>query len=547
MKALALLTVIAAALVIAPSARAWSPIDGSRPVWCGPAPYSMNNAGSADLGGMSEAEVRRGMDAWTTVACSGLRTNYRGQVPNTPGSYEGTSTIGWIESGWRHDARAIGVTGPSWSFGGGEACIQEADMELNGFNYTWITGSGRGSSVNTFSIVLHEGGHYYGIGHSSDPGAAMYGAYSGGISSITGDDEDAICSLYPGTGVDCTTTGCPAGFECVGGSCEAIVGDGMFCSPCSSNDECGGEADLCVGYPDGARYCGVSCFSDGDCPGSDAICAPLRSGGRQCARRVGDEFTCAGAMPMGCRNDSECGATERCNIASGACEPRPVDLGELGAACGAGTECNSGNCFVTPAGGVCSQTCDWLDVASCPSGFYCNSLATGACGTGVCLAGAAGAAPDGDACSDATECASLFCFDGTCGRPCVPGETDTCAGGSTCRTGTVVGCGVCKMAAGLGEVCIDNLDCSTRFCAQEGDRRYCTDVCNDANPCPTGFECLNAGTVDVCAPPLTDTGDRRDGCGCSTSRGGGASVVLAGIVLAVFAALRRRRKPARRD
>lgn len=537
MRALVLVLVLSSAS----PALAWSPIDGSRPVWCVPAPYSMNNRGSDDLGAMSEAEVRRGMDAWTMVSCSGLRTAYGGQVANTPGSYEGVSTVGWIESGWRHDSRAIGVTGPSWSFFGGESCIQEADMELNGRDYRWITGSGRGGDVNAFSIILHEGGHYYGLGHSGDPDAAMYGAYSGGIDSITADDEAGICALYPGTGVDCTTTGCPAGYECVSGTCEVIMGDGMFCSPCSTNDECGGAEDLCVGYPDGARYCGVSCFSDGDCPGSDAVCAPLRSGGRQCARRVGDTFSCAGIMPMGCRNDSECDPTERCVVSTGVCEPRPAGA-PLGAACTAGTECSSGNCFVTPAGGVCTDTCNWLDVASCAPGFYCNSLATGACGSGICLAGTAGAAADGAACTDATECASLFCFDGACGRPCVPGETDTCAAGSTCRTGTVVGCGMCRMAAGLGEACVDNLDCATRFCAEEGTRRYCTDVCNEANPCPTGYECLNAGALDVCAPPLTNTNDDRGGCGCSTSDARGAVGSLAALLLVTLVLKTRARK-----
>lgn len=60
---------------------------------------------------------------------------------------------------------------------------------MNGVDFTWITGSGSGSSVNTYSIVLHEAGHYDGLDHSSDRATIMYFAYSGGIGAIGADDR----------------------------------------------------------------------------------------------------------------------------------------------------------------------------------------------------------------------------------------------------------------------------------------------------------------------------------------------------------------------
>ncbi len=538
----ALVTVLSAGL---PGARAWTPIASSRPVWCSAAPYSMNSAGSADLDvATSEMLVRQGMDDWTRVSCTSLNTTYNGRTSRTPGSYEGTSTIGWIESGWRHGSGAIGVTGPSWS----GSCIREADMELNGYNYTWITGSGSGGRVNAYSIILHEGGHYYGLGHSSDRGATMYYAYSGGISSLGSDDEAGICALYPGDGpTDCTTTGCPAGEECVDGSCRTITGDGTVCSPCSMSSQCGGSSDYCLAYPDGGGYCGKSCGGDGDCDGSDRCVGT--SGGNQCVRiDSSGRPNCSAATVPDCRTDSDCAATERCNTSTGECEARPTDRAALGEPCTTGDDCNSGVCLTTPTGGVCTQSCDWLDTTSCPAGFYCDGDATGSCGEGACLAGAAGVGELGDACAADTDCASLMCSLGVCAEPCIPDGTAGCPDGYRCQVGTLPGCGACKVAAAVGEPCELNEDCVSRRCARDGDRTFCTELCTDASTCPdSSYTCESAGDVSVCVPPAGGAGGgggTRGGCGCVAAGAGDQPGPLAWLLLlpALVPILRRVRR-----
>lgn len=532
---LVVLTVLAAAS----PALAWSPITGSRPTWCGTAPYHLNSAGSADLGfSTSESEVRRGMDDWSRVSCSGLVTNYAGTTSAQPGRYEGTPTVGWIESGWREDPNAIGVTGPQWN---GRGCIIEADMQLNGVNYSWTTGSGRGSSVNAYSIILHEGGHYYGLGHSSDRNATMYFAYSGGVSSLNGDDEAGICALYPGGGTptDCTVTGCPAGQECVGGSCQNITGDGSICSPCRGNDECGGRGDFCLGYPDGGGYCGTSCRVNGDCNAGD-ICAPLSGGARNCVRVDGTRPDCSTAPMTGCTNDSQCGASEVCDRDTGNCVAAPTDRGSLGDPCATGDECNSGVCFA----GACSRSCDWLDPTSCPAGHYCSGSATGSCGDGLCLPGTPGAGAVGAACEDNTECAGLFCADGICTEPCLPGVGDMCPATEVCRMGALPGCGSCQPASELGEDCDVNEDCTSRRCAEEGDRTFCTDFCDEMTPCPDGFTCEAAGDAMVCVPPAGGRGGARGGC-CSVAPGaddGGPLAPWLLLLLPVAWMARRRRR-----
>jgi hypothetical protein len=123
-------------------AHAWEPLDSSSPTWSGTVPYALQSAGSVDLGGFAptEAEVRRGMDDWTRVACTSLTSSYEGPVSALPRNGDGVSSIGWLESGWPYDSNAIGVTTPQYF-----RSIAEADMQMNGVNFTWTTDSGRGS------------------------------------------------------------------------------------------------------------------------------------------------------------------------------------------------------------------------------------------------------------------------------------------------------------------------------------------------------------------------------------------------------------------
>lgn len=483
-------------------AYAWTPISSSRPTWSGPVPFSMNTAGSVDLGPTeSQTQVRAGMTDWTTASCSpSLEASWQGTTSRQPGTYEGTSTIGWIESGWDDDPSAIGVTGPTW--GGRDATINEADMSLNGVNFEWITGSGRGDRVNTYSIILHEGGHYYGLGHSSESGATMYFAYSGGIDSLQSDDAIGICTLYPGPSgpPSCEDVGCSPGLTCVGGECVRPSGDGTFCSPCESGSDCDGG--VCLGYPDSFGYCGRDCTSNADC-GSNGFCVGVRGGSNQCVRAdSAGNISCDVGASTGCSSDSDCDAGERCNRSTGECEMASTTGGGIGDECGDDSECNSGTCFR----GTCSQTCNWVDTGSCPSGFYCNGDATGTCGDGLCVAGTAGRGALGTACSGDTDCTSLYCADDVCASPCTPGGATGCPAGFACQ-GSEGGCGACKQAGGAGDICETGGDCLSEICAvPTGESGFCTENCTTDSDCPTSFTCEASGSNRICTPTLAGLG-----------------------------------------
>lgn len=157
-----------------------------------PVPYALGR-GSDDLGDSeSERQVRAAMEAWANVPCTSLRVEYRGRTQEAPS--RGNAVVAWNETSWSFGSGVIGVT---TSVSGGR-CLR-ASMQLNGVNYTWVTGPPRmGRQVNTFSIVAHEGGHYLGLGHTSAQGALMAASYAGGVIPIGPDDQRGICRIYAG-------------------------------------------------------------------------------------------------------------------------------------------------------------------------------------------------------------------------------------------------------------------------------------------------------------------------------------------------------------
>ena len=518
-------------------AQAWEPIDPRWSTWCADVPFSMNEAGSADLGpSSSRSELARAFADWQAVSCADLSVIERATTSAQPGVFDGHSVSGWVESNWRHAPEAIGMTGTLMTQGT-PSCITEADMELNGVHYTWVLGSGSEFRVNTYSIALHEGGHYLGLGHSSDRSATMYYAYQGGIDEIGSDDIAGICSLYPTPNTDCTTLGCPNGQMCVAGQCEFVQGDGSPCAPCQTDDQCGGPNDFCLRYPDELRYCGRFCQSDADCPADNEFCART-SGLSQCARVDEDgKFDCNQTTDE-CVFDTDCEPGLRCEQKS--CVSL-LDTGNaLGESCEVDMDCRHGLCALSNTGRVCSRTCNWLRPGSCAAtGRYCAATSTGTCGIGLCLPGEAGDGTFGSACSRDTDCESLFCIESRCSVACA-GSVEPCPGDTQCLSTDLTGCSACSEPKVLGDMCRSFEECPDRLCAEEGERSFCTKTCIEETDCPSGFECKEAGNVRVCRPPDgfgQDAGTRRaggsrGGCGCAALRPDQNKSWILGLLLA---------------
>lgn len=96
------------------------------------------------------------------------------------------------------------------------------------------------------------------------------------------------------------------------------------------------------------------------------------------------------------------------------------------------------------------------------------------------------------------------------GEPC--GGPSDCDDGETCVDGRCVpGPGT---DGGLGDTCEDGADCASGLCGNDGTNKYCTEACNpDADACPGGFNCINAGEGNgVCWPGGDDGGGEGGGC-----------------------------------
>jgi MYXO-CTERM domain-containing protein len=267
------------------------------------------------------------------------------------------------------------------------------------------------------------------------------------------------------------------------------------CEPCSSDDQCGGENDLCVPYPVGPSRCGAVCDRDEHCAdvpgceGRDCRCYELTdSDAKQC---VPEGFSCD--VEPECDDDNPCVGDLEC--VDGQCVPH--GCWELGDECDEHEDCCSSMCL----DGQCSQACDWLRPdESCPSGFYCMIQE---CGVGACKPGRLGGGGRGSECESHEECSTGYCAatggPTTCQTACDPDGLNTCPDDWSCTRIGASSCGLCSCQIGaLGDPCVDRGDCASGLCARA---ELCTRRCSEgSNPCPAGYDCLEAGDVSICWP-----------------------------------------------
>lgn len=463
--------------------------------------WAMNEAGCPDMSlEQAEAALEASFQTWEDVDCSLVSFIYDGRVPQATTGNDGVNLMVWVTSGWIYGSGALGVTG-NW-FGGG--VISDADIEYNSVHWSWSE-TGAGGTIDLQSVATHEDGHFLGLGHTDAMGAVMFPTYSGGTAQrfLSDDDRAGVCFLYPTATGGCTVNDdCPMGYACQAGDCVP-AGDGEVCSLCASHDDCGGPSDFCVRYPDGASRCGAACSTAEDCtsaPGCGARacdCVELSGGGTmQCAPV---DFDCVEGPE--CTDASHCPDGYEC--VDEECVPRGCS--EMGTACEARTDCCTGLCI----DGLCSQPCDWLHPdESCPSGFYC---AIQECGVGNCMPGDLDGARRGEACGEHQDCASGYCASTggptECSLPCDPDGIDTCPDDWSCQRIGASRCGLCACQIGMiGDPCEAAGDCASGLCATKSGDRRCSRFCGTGDPCPDGYDCLDAGVRSICWPALGGLG-----------------------------------------
>jgi len=123
----------------------------------------------------------------------------------------------------------------------------------------------------------------------------------------------------------------------------------------------------------------------------------------------------------------------------------------------------------------------------------------------------------------------------TKGAPCA--NADACAKGQKCEAGK---CFWDPPTGVLGDACTYQQFCETNMCVETDTGGYCSQECvvEAKDACPTGFECVAAGTSGACIPEAT-------GGGCCSVSGSDAVWFHGGLSLFVLGLVMRRR--GRRD
>jgi hypothetical protein len=325
--------IAAIAMSAAATAYAWEPVAGTHaraPRWSGPLIYRVNERGSDDIDiDALLPEVDAAMNEWTTPDCTGARTRYDGLTAEVSAD----NVIAWHESAWMDGPESVAVTATSFvENGSGAPEIVAATMRLNGQHWKWVTGASAYEQriINAFSVILHEGGHYWGLGHTPVAMSVMNVEYSKDLTGLAPDDIEGICSLYPKGQVD------PAPDDCDAGPCTDDPGSCVVDRDCASDDQ---------------RCVGGRCMSFSDPPA---------------------------AM---CLRDGECEASERCK--AGVCvEHEPTEPAGLpvGSACDMDDDCASGLCRLDGAVSRCTAFCEADE--DCGSRGYCmrDGAQAGLCG-----------------------------------------------------------------------------------------------------------------------------------------------------------------------
>lgn len=173
--------------------------------------WTLSGSGSQDVEDLDALRqaVARGFDVWNQPECSSLSITDAGlsscTAPDISPRGTQASLVVFYETGWPYESplgNPFAATGLWYDPDTGE--ILDADMSLNGFEYTWSLDGAEGT-VDVQSIVAHEAGHVLGLGESTVPDATMYGfAVTGETSKrdLHEDDVEGLCTLYPADGED---------------------------------------------------------------------------------------------------------------------------------------------------------------------------------------------------------------------------------------------------------------------------------------------------------------------------------------------------------
>ena len=205
--------------------------------------YSLSSGASAQI---TLADATRVADlafgTWNTTSCAGDRppsvqayddgpvsveaaTDDCGLVQCDPTVHDSLHVIVFDDAMWPHNDPNSTLALTTVTYGVESGQIYDADMEINTAQHSiTATEPPPAGSYDLQAILTHEAGHFFGLAHATSTTPIMYARYQPGAVTLTTDDIDGICSMYPPiTKSGCACSAAPSG----GGAWALAAGAGM--------------------------------------------------------------------------------------------------------------------------------------------------------------------------------------------------------------------------------------------------------------------------------------------------------------------------------
>jgi MYXO-CTERM domain-containing protein len=136
-----------------------------------------------------------------------------GLVQCDPTVHDPLHVIVFDDTMWPHNDPNSTLALTTVTYGVDSGQIYDADMEVNTSQHT-ITAAEPPppGAYDLQAILTHEAGHFFGLAHATSTAPIMFAQYQPGAITLTTDDVDGICSMYPPISKSgCACTAMPSG------------------------------------------------------------------------------------------------------------------------------------------------------------------------------------------------------------------------------------------------------------------------------------------------------------------------------------------------
>jgi len=201
--------------------------------------------------------ILQSLEAWSHVEGATASFIYGGTLAleggfaKRLGTSDGMNTIELVTSGWFDGANTAAAA--TWEFDPDTGRLLEADIFLNGQDYSWGIYGQMDVGLDTQTYVTHELGHVLGLGHSQERLATMSGPPvlpdQSWRQTLHLDDQEAARWLYPARESDIPL---PSLWRLAAGGCDIVWNYYYLTAGASVVDESSSTAAFCL-YAEGLR------------------------------------------------------------------------------------------------------------------------------------------------------------------------------------------------------------------------------------------------------------------------------------------------------